>query len=383
MDLLESAVEARVGLRIDRAMRHRLRQHVRDAARQRGIDPAEYAHLVGRDETVRQQLVDTLVVPTTSFFRHPEQFDALASMLPAWGDPVVAWSAGCSIGAEPYSLAMLLHETGRRGWRVVATDVSSASLARAVSGLYEARELSGLSAERRLRHLTREGDRWRVNEELRERVTFVHHNLVDDGVPRPARSAAAVLCRNVLIYFRPEVQRRCLERMADQVGGMRVLFLGATESLYGVTERLRPVRIGAAYGYLAGGHAEAPPPAPPPPRRAVLAHPPPVPRLGARPPAGDAPGNLAAGQAAMAEGRVAAAVTAFRRACYLDPADPVAHLHLGMALDAGGHRAEARRAFAAARSALLAAPTALVTALLEGFGGEELLDLVDRRLNRP
>jgi chemotaxis methyl-accepting protein methylase len=324
--------------------------------------------------------VDTLVVPTTSFFRHPEQFDALASLMPAWGDPVVVWSAGCSIGAEPYSLAMQLHETGRKGWRVVATDVSSASLARAASGLYEARELSGLSADRRLRHLEREGDRWRVNEELREQVTFVHHNLVNEGVPRPARAAAAVLCRNVLIYFRPEVQRLFLERMADQVGGMRVLFLGATESLYGVTERLRPVRIGAAYGYLTG--APTAPVAEPPPRRAA-APTPPAPRPKVAPPVGDAPANLAAGQAAMAEGRVAAAVAAFRRACYLDSADPVAHLHLGMALDAGGHGAEARRAFAAARSALLAAPTALVEAQLEGFGGEELLDLVERRLSRP
>ncbi len=393
-ELLESSVEARVGLRLDRAMRLRLQQHVREAAGRRGIDPAAYADLVHRDAGVRQVLVDTLVVPTTSFFRHPEQFEALRGMLSGWPDPLTIWSAGCSIGAEPYSLAILLHESGRRGWRVVASDVSSAALARAASGRYEARELTGLGPERRQRFLERAGSGWRVVAELRDRITFAQHNLVTDAVPRSAGVARAVLCRNVLIYLRPQVQRTFLDRVADQVHDLDVLFLGGTESLYGLSERFVPVRVGAAYAYrrIEGAAArpgrkierpERRPPEPRPGRRAPAPAPPGDAPPQAAWPAIAPPGqHLAEGQVALASGQTAAAVAAFRRAIYLTPEDPVAQVSLGLALDAAGHAPEARRAFAVARAVLERDSTALVAAELEGFSGDELVDLIDRRLRQ-
>jgi hypothetical protein len=277
---------------------------------------------------------------------------------------------------------MLLQESGRQGWRVVATDVSSASLERAASGLYEVRELAGLSTERRQRFVEREDGRWRIVQKLRERVTFAPHNLMNEPVPRPARSARAVLCRNVLIYLRPEVQHAFLDRVADEVNGLDVLFLGATESLYGVTERFIPVRVGAAYAYRVAGRPSPARSQPAAPRSAARPPRPVVPVPTPVPPALDAPGYMAEGQVALAAGRLTAAVTAFRGACYLDADNPLAQLNLGLALDASGHAGEARRAFAAARAALLGSGVGLVEAELEGFSGTELADLIERRL-RP
>jgi chemotaxis methyl-accepting protein methylase len=386
---LESSFEARVGLRIDRTMRFRLQQQVREAARLRGMDAAQYAELVRRDETVRQSLVDTLVVPTTSFFRHPEHFDALRSLLGGWNGPVTVWSAGCSIGPEPYSIAMALHESGRKDWRVVASDVSSTAIERAASAVYEARELSGLSSERRQRYLERTGGRSRVVGELRERVTFVLHNLASDAVPRAALTAQAVFCRNVLIYLRPEVQRSFLERVVDHVTKLDIVFLGATESIFGVTERLVPVRVGAAYAYRRAGRRRDAAPSgekatvSAPGRRAPAPSAPRAPAAGVRAPLRDSATYLADGHVALAAGEPAAAVTAFRRACYLDPENPLAHVNLGLSLDAAGHAAEARRAFATARATLRRGGMTLVEAELEGFRGEALVELIDRRLGHP
>src|SRR5207245_4167144 len=110
---LEGSLEVRVGLRLDRAMRARLDQFARETARERGLSLDQYSDLVHADDAARQDLVDRLVVPTTSFFRHPEQFEALRRLLPDWPDPVTVWSAGCSTGQEAYSLAILLEESGR------------------------------------------------------------------------------------------------------------------------------------------------------------------------------------------------------------------------------------------------------------------------------
>jgi len=386
---LVGSVEGRVGLRLDRAMRLRLDRYARDAARTRALSLDDYANLVRDDDAARQDLVDRLVVPTTSFFRHPEQFEALRRLLPGWPDPLTIWSAGCSSGQETYSLAILLQESGRPGWRVVASDVSTEAVEHTAAGIYEQRDLGGLSAERRHRHLERTEGRWQVRGDLRERVTVVHHNLATQGPPREARAAVAVFCRNVLIYFGAEAQRAFLDGLVSRLPGLEVLFLGATESLWGVSHRFVPVSLDRAYAYRPAG-VQAPkagrPAGPATPRTGVPARarrgvPAPLPvRQGRAPIAPAASAYIAEGEVAMAAGDPRTAAAAFRKACYLDGGDPLAHLHLGLALEAAGDGA-ARRAFAAARAALVGRGTAAVESELKGFRAGELLSLIEHRLD--
>jgi chemotaxis protein methyltransferase CheR len=394
MQRLESRLEARLGLQLDRAMRHRLQQLVAEAAAERHMDLGACAELLSRDDGARQALVNRLVVPTTAFFRHPEQFDALRVQLTAWPDPVTIWSAGCSTGAEPYTIAMLLEESGRRDWRVVASDLSTAALEWAAAGLYGDSQVTGLSVARRQRHLEPARGRWRVAAPLRERVLFVGHNLATDDVPLAARPSQAVFCRNVMIYLRPAVQRAFLDRLDDQVPSLEVLFLGATESLWGVTERFQPVRAEGAYAYRPARRqtaARAPVALPPAPRaRPASPAPParsaPVPLVSAAAPRGalDASVHMAEGRAALAAGQPAAAASAFRRAAYLDADDPVARISLALALDAAGH-SEAGRAFVAARAALERRGLALDDSEvpgLSGLRGTDLVRMIEHRLRR-
>jgi chemotaxis methyl-accepting protein methylase len=389
---LEGSLEGRVGLRLDRAMRVRLNRYAREAAQARNLSLTEYTNLIRGDDAARQALVDQLVVPTTSFFRHPEQFEALRRMLADWRDPLTIWCAGCSTGQEAYSLAILLKESGRQGWRVVASDVSTEAVERTAAGVYDQRELGDLGPER-LRFLERKGGPWQVTRDLRERVTVVHHNLVTEDPPREARGALAVFCRNVLIYMGPEAQRGFLDGVS-RLPLLQVLFLGATESLWGVTDQFVPVTVDRAYAYRPSGRralrADRPPAAIPSPLPAQkirgsrgdsgFAG---EARVGAirNPHAPDqgAATYIADGEAALAAGDAEAAVAAFRKACYLDADDPFAHLHLALALEKVGDGG-ARRAFAAARSALTARGTAVVESELEGFRSGEVLRLIEHRL---
>jgi chemotaxis protein methyltransferase CheR len=386
----------RVGLRLDPAIRGRLRHAVRDEAARLGLEPESYASSLERDADQLQALLNRVTVQETSFFRDPGQFDALRTdVLPellAAGGRVEVWSAGCANGQEPYSLAMALDEAGIRDWHVTATDISTVALERTRAGRYRERELRGLSAEQRSQHLTRlDDDTWEVAAPLRARVTTVRNNLAADPLPASVGGCQVVFCRNVLIYFGHDDVVAFLDRLARRLPPTAYLFLGYSESLWQVTDRFRLVRLGDAFAYrpTTGADAVEPPPATP---RPVVRAPAPIPapprvrepRPQRQPvpepePAPDVPALLADGEAALDRGDHAAAVAAFRKAVYLDPDHPVVHLNLGLALETAGDVNAARRAYAVGRAALDRCDTAAVESTLEGYHLDDLVRLLDRK----
>jgi chemotaxis methyl-accepting protein methylase len=377
----------RVGLRLDPAVRGRLARAVRDEAERLGADASAYvAHLHG-DAAALQDLLNRVTVQETSFFRDPGQFLALANdVLPSLGKdglPVHVWSAGCANGQEAYSLAMVLAESGLPEWQVVATDISTKALARTAEARYAGRELDGLSPERRDRYLvpvTGAADTWEVAPALCKRVVAFRHNLAADPPPLPAGRCHVVFCRNVLIYFGHDEVVAFLNGLAAWLPPGAHLFLGYSESLWLVSERFHLVRLGDAFVYRNGPapgagaiRHTAPAKASPPPRPTGPAQaPPPTPR-----PEPSEAGLLAEGEAAMGAGDYAAAVIAFRKAAFLDPDQPVAHLSLGLALEATGDRAASQRAYAAARAAVGRGDTAAIETTLEGYRLDELTRLLD------
>jgi hypothetical protein len=193
-----------------------------------------------------------------------------------------------------------------------------------------------------------------------------------------------VLCRNVLIYFSHEEIVRFIDRLADWLAPGSWLFLGYSESLRQVSDRFELERVGDAFIYrLAAARSAERAVAPAPKPRA--AKPRVVEPRRPRPPVAEVvPADVAAlpaiGAAAGQAGDHAAAVTAFRKHAYLNPSQPVAHLHLGLALEASGDPMAACRAYAAARTALDASEPGMVEATLEGFGVDELARLLDMKL---
>jgi chemotaxis methyl-accepting protein methylase len=377
----------RVGLRLDPAIRGRLARAVRDEAERRAESMADYVAQLDRDPVALQDLLNRVTVQETSFFRDPGQFLAFANeVLPylvEQGSPVHVWSAGCANGQEAYSLAMVLAENGRTDWQVVATDISTKALSRTAAGRYAERELRGLSPERKARHLIPVADTpgmWEVAPSLRRRVCTLRHNLAADPPPIPPGGCQVVFCRNVLIYFGHADVVQFLDRLSTWLPPGGHLFLGYSESLWLVSDRFHLVRLGGAFAYRCGpvptrdaatkrARAETSPPPRTAPRAAERS---PSPRSQQ-----SEAGLLAEGEAAMGAGDYTGAVTAFRKAAFLEPDQPVAHLSLGLALDALGDLKAARRAYAAARAAVDRGDTAAIETTLEGYGLDELRRLLD------
>jgi chemotaxis protein methyltransferase CheR len=196
--------------------------------------------------------VELLTTNETYFFREPHQLRAFSEEIL----PVLArenarerrlriWSAGCSTGEEPYTLALLIVESGLfQGWSidVFGSDISRRVVAAARAGSYGPhafRSLEGEVLKSRFRH---EGGRWIVAPEIRRLVSFGHLNLLDDGALALVGRVDAVFCRNVMIYFDRPMREGLVHEVERLLRPGAPLFVGHSETLNGITARLRNER---------------------------------------------------------------------------------------------------------------------------------------------
>jgi len=202
-------------------------------------------------------LIDVMTTNKTEFFREPDHFRFLTEhAVPrlmsgsrgATPAPLKIWSAACSIGAEPYTLAMVLADLGLLGsgprFGITATDLSTAVLDTALTGIYPEAMIRPVPPELRRRYLLRSKDRSRqqvrIVPELRATVRFARVNLME--VPYQVdRDMDIVFCRNILIYFDKETQQAVLGRLAEHLRPGGFLFLGHSETLAGFQLPLEPV----------------------------------------------------------------------------------------------------------------------------------------------
>jgi chemotaxis protein methyltransferase CheR len=208
----------------------------------------------GREEVTC--LLDVISTNVTEFFREWQHFEFLREVaLPAWqsrgsnsGEPFRVWSAACSSGEEPYSIAILLADFFRAQpsskWNVTATDLSTRMLAVAKDAVYKSERVK-MPDSGWLRAYFQKGVKnwegyYRVKTELRERIEFGHVNLMQ---PYPFRSKFQVIfCRNVMIYFDRETQEQLVPRLAEQLVPGGYLFVGHSESLIGIKHGLKTLR---------------------------------------------------------------------------------------------------------------------------------------------
>jgi chemotaxis protein methyltransferase CheR len=197
---------------------------------------AEYARLLENDAQRRQEFCDYVTINVSEFFRDLDRFsDFERRVLPellANSANVRVWSAGCSIGAEPYSLAILLRELGPgRAHRILATDVDQTIIDRAKAGTgYLASDIRNVGSERMKRWFTREPNgRYSVGPVLRGMIRFAKHDLLRDEHPHGPFDLIA--CRNVVIYFTEAAKERTFEGFVSALRPGGVLFVGGTEAI--------------------------------------------------------------------------------------------------------------------------------------------------------
>ena len=198
-------------------------------------------------ETLMWAVTDALTTNETFFFRDKQPFEQFREqVLPKLSQArpngtLKVWSAACSTGQEPYSLAMMMDGLPDRRLKldICASDISERCLEKAQSGLYTQFEVQrGLPIAHLLKHFEKVDEAWRIRPEIRQQVRWRRFNLLDDMTPLGRFDV--VFLRNVLIYFDPETKRRVLDAVAAVLEPDGFLFLGASETVTGLTEAFLP-----------------------------------------------------------------------------------------------------------------------------------------------
>ena len=201
-------------------------------------------------EALITDVVEAMTTNETFFFRDRLPFDHLTdTILPALLSARASrrslriWSAACSTGQEPYSIAMCLRERAAQlaGWRIeiVATDLSQEVLEKSKAGVYSQFEVQrGLPIQLLVKYFTQNGDLWQINSDIRAMVAYRQLNLLQDF--SHLGKFDVIFCRNVLIYFDQQTKLSMFERLAKMMEPDGMLMLGAAETVVGMTDAFKP-----------------------------------------------------------------------------------------------------------------------------------------------
>lgn len=232
-----------------------LESRLTPVARRRGLESLEQLVRQLRlkpDELLIHEITEAMTINESFFFRDNLPFETLSKfVLPklrtsrAGAKRLRIWSAACSTGQEPYSIAMLLDQQ-RPLWadwniEIIATDLSSQAIAKAQAGLYSQFEVQrGLPIKNLMTYFEKSGDQWQISPQIRGMVKFRTFNLLHPLLV--LGTFDVVFCRNVLIYFDAPTKAKVLEAIRRQLTPDGCLFLGAAETVLGLTKALKPVK---------------------------------------------------------------------------------------------------------------------------------------------
>jgi len=204
-----------------------------------------------RSEKMIREVMEAMTTNESFFFRDGTPFDIFRKeVLPhllearATNKSLRIWSAAASSGQEPYSLAMILSEEASRlaGWRIeiLGTDIDSSILEKAKVGIYSQFEVQrGLPIQMLMKYFQQNNEMWQIDASIRAMVKYQELNLLSDF--RALGRFDVIFCRNVLIYFDQPTKAQVLSKLCDQLAEDGSLFMGAAETVLGVTERFKPV----------------------------------------------------------------------------------------------------------------------------------------------
>jgi chemotaxis protein methyltransferase CheR len=263
---LRDLVCARLGLHFEIGRSHYLQKRMEKRMLVLGISRAEeyIRHLLFGDPNGEemQQFANLITTNETYMFREFDQLRAFSDFaLPevlevkrnANNNQLRIWSAGCSTGEEPYTLAIILREVlgNVDAWKIdiVATDIDENALSRVREAVYDERSVKNVPTEYIDRHLIAEGDRFRVAPETARMVEAAHLNLHDRTAMRSYRRFDFIFCRNVLIYFSEESRKAIVDYYYAALNPGGFIFLGHSESVGRISNAFKLVRLGDHLAY--------------------------------------------------------------------------------------------------------------------------------------
>jgi chemotaxis protein methyltransferase CheR len=248
-------IEERTGIHFDESRERFLSTRVREHMHERGYTRgSELLRAVKKTNVEYDSLLERMLTQETSFFRYPAVFEAFEKrVLPEihvskfWKNPrtLRVWSAGCSTGEEPYSIAITIADSlsFADAWNVeiLATDVGKLALKNAEQGIYSGRSLGSVSEKQLGAHFTKVENKFHVKPRLKKMISFAPMNLAS---PVYVGRMDLIFCMNVLIYFTEERRRALVQRFYEALEPGGYLFLGHSESISKMPVKFQAIVLG-------------------------------------------------------------------------------------------------------------------------------------------
>jgi chemotaxis protein methyltransferase CheR len=244
-------IYAESGITFTATNRSILESRLKEKQREKGFSSVRaYFSQIASDKEELKQFLDSITTNLTRFFRNQPQFDALEKyVIPeiiskikktSTGN-IKIWSAGCSTGEEPYTIAMLLKEILPPGWDfdILASDISLKCLMTAKEGFYADNRIEGIAPNYLLKYFDKVDGGYKIHDNIRSKIRFDYHNLKNDS---GQRGLDVVFCRNVIIYFDDVAQAAVINRFWDAMASKSFLFIGHSESLFGMNSKFEFVK---------------------------------------------------------------------------------------------------------------------------------------------
>jgi chemotaxis protein methyltransferase CheR len=245
-DLFRKVIYDESGITFSTTNRSILDSRLKERLREKQMsDIQEYYKLISSDKEEMKLLLDSVTTNLTRFFRNQPHFDALENyVIPhvlerkkSRGDTVVKiWSAGCSTGEEPYTIAMILKKIlpPPYTFEIIASDLSLKSLMVGKQGFYDNSKITGIPPEYLDKYMIKRDNGYQVCDDIMKRIRFDYHNLKYDA---GLRNLDIIFCRNVLIYFDEAAQLATINHFYDSLASQAYLFIGHSESLFGMNTK--------------------------------------------------------------------------------------------------------------------------------------------------
>ena len=251
--MLRDQIYKRTGMWFSDSSKYLLQKRLSPRARELNFDSFQkYFYFLQYDpraDAEFDQIYDLVTTNETYFFREPAQLAAFTEeIIPEILErkavrKIRIWSAGCSSGEEPYSIAMLLQEAGwfnRADFEIFASDINQQVLAKARKGLYRENAFRATDPATRDKYFTRESEgSWKISDEIRNRISFGRLNLYDEGRVSLVGNLDVVLCRNVIIYFDESSKRVVVSNFFNRLTEGGFLLLGHSESLISLSTQFK------------------------------------------------------------------------------------------------------------------------------------------------
>jgi len=238
------------GITFTSANRSILESRLREQLRSKNVDSVKtYFSTISIDKEELRSFLDSITTNLTRFFRNQPHFDALEKYVvpellnikKGGNNTLRIWSAGCSTGEEPYTIAMLLSEILPPSWRfdILASDISLKCLMTAKEGFYSEGKIDGIPPNYLTKYFDKVEGGYRIRPDIQAKVKFDYHNLKHDS---GQRGLDILFCRNVIIYFDEAAQAAVINRFWETMAPKSFLFIGHSESLFGMDTKFEFVK---------------------------------------------------------------------------------------------------------------------------------------------